>query len=47
VQEAEEDTFARYLVARKYHEMDDENTLDEWARTALPVAIDLDPPDVE
>lgn len=41
VQEPEEDTRARYLVARKYNEMDDENTLDEWARTALPVAIDL------
>jgi deazaflavin-dependent oxidoreductase (nitroreductase family) len=47
VQEAEEDTFARYLVARKYHEMDDENTLDEWARTALPVAIDLNSTDAE
>ncbi len=41
VQEPEEDAAARYLLARKYHEMDDENTLDEWARTALPVAIDL------
>jgi deazaflavin-dependent oxidoreductase (nitroreductase family) len=41
VQAPEEDTLARYLVARKYNEMDDENTLDEWARTALPVAIDL------
>ncbi len=43
VKEREEDTMARFLVARKYHEMDDENTLDEWARTALPVAIDLSP----
>lgn len=41
VSEKEEDRMARYLVAGKYHEMDDENTLDEWARTALPVAIDL------
>lgn len=41
VKEQEEDAAARYLVARKYNEMDDENTLDEWARTALPVAIDL------
>ncbi len=41
VQEQEEDAAARYLVAKKYHEMDDENTLDKWARTALPVAIDL------
>ena len=43
VKEKEEDTRARYLVAEKYHEMDDEKTLDEWARTALPVAIDLSP----
>ncbi len=43
VKEKEEDTLARYLVAGKYHEMDDEKTLDEWARTALPVAIDLTP----
>ncbi|HSB01054.1 MAG TPA: nitroreductase family deazaflavin-dependent oxidoreductase [Anaerolineales bacterium] len=43
VKEKEEDTAARYLVAEKYHEMDDEKTLDEWARTALPVAIDLNP----
>jgi len=41
VQDKEEDTIARYLVAEKYHEMDDEKTLDEWARTALPIAIDL------
>jgi deazaflavin-dependent oxidoreductase (nitroreductase family) len=43
VKEKEEDTLARYLVAGKYHEMDDEKTLDAWARTALPVAIDLAP----
>lgn len=47
VTEKGEDTMARYLVARKYHEMDDENTLDEWARTALPVAIDLSSPAAE
>lgn len=41
VREQAEDRRARYLVAEKYHEMDDEQTLDEWARTALPVAIDL------
>ncbi len=41
VKEKKEDTMARHLVAEKYHEMDDEKTLDEWARTALPVAIDL------
>jgi len=43
VQEPEEDTAARYLVAEKYGEMEDADTLDEWARTALPVAIDLNP----
>ena len=43
VKDKEEDPLARHLVAEKYHEMDDENTLDEWARTALPVAIDLNP----
>jgi deazaflavin-dependent oxidoreductase (nitroreductase family) len=43
VQEKEEDVLARHLVAEKYHEMDDEKTLDEWARTALPVSIDLTP----
>lgn len=41
VKEMQEDRTARYLVAQKYHEMDDETTLDEWARTALPIAIDL------
>ena len=41
VKEKNEDTLARHLVAEKYHEMDDEKTPDEWARTALPVAIDL------
>lgn len=41
VKEKDEDTLARHLVAEKYHEMDDEQTPDEWARTALPVAIDL------
>ena len=44
VTDAEEERQARFLVARKYNEMDDENTLDEWARTALPVAVDLTSP---
>ncbi len=43
VQDKEEDLAARLLVAKKYHELDDEQTPDEWARTALPVAIDLGP----
>src|SRR5512138_740087 len=37
VPEKEEDRLARYLVAEKYHELEADNTLDEWARTALPV----------
>ncbi len=41
VKDKEEDRSARLLVAEKYHEMDDEKTPDEWARTALPVAVDL------
>ncbi len=36
-----EEATARWLLAKKYHEMEDEQTLSEWARTALPVAIDL------
>jgi deazaflavin-dependent oxidoreductase (nitroreductase family) len=41
VQEQEEDTIARYLLAEKYQEWEEGKTLSEWARTALPVAIDL------
>lgn len=41
VQDKAEDTMARFLVAEKYHELEDDQTLDEWARTALPVAVDL------
>jgi deazaflavin-dependent oxidoreductase (nitroreductase family) len=41
VSEDEEDRTARYLVAEKYQEWESENTLSEWARNALPVAIDL------
>lgn len=41
VTEKEEAVRARLLVAEKYHEMDDEKTPDEWAQTALPVAIAL------
>ena len=41
IKDKEEVTLARHLVAEKYHEMDDEKTPDEWARTALPVAIEL------
>jgi len=41
VQDKEEDTTARYLLAEKYQEWEEGQTLSEWARTALPVAIDL------
>jgi hypothetical protein len=43
VKDKEEDTIARYLLAEKYQEWEEGNTLSEWARTALPVAIDLNP----
>ena len=36
-----EDSTARYLIAEKYQEWEDGKTLGEWARTALPIAIDL------
>ena len=41
VQDKEEDTRARYLVAEKYQEWEERKTLSQWAQTALPVAIDL------
>ncbi len=41
VRDPAEEAMARLLLARKYHEMEDEQTLSEWARTALPVAIDV------
>ncbi len=41
VRDQAEEARARLLLAKKYHEMEDEQTLSEWARTALPVAIDL------
>ena len=43
VKDPDEESLARLLLAKKYHEMEDEQTLSEWARTALPVAIDLNP----
>jgi deazaflavin-dependent oxidoreductase (nitroreductase family) len=36
----EEDRLARRLLVEKYRERDDSD-LDEWGRTALPVAVDL------
>jgi len=41
VTEEQEDTKARYLLAEKYQEWEEGRTLSQWARTALPVAIDL------
>jgi deazaflavin-dependent oxidoreductase (nitroreductase family) len=41
VKEKEEDTVARYLIAEKYQEWEEGKRLSEWARTALPIAIDL------
>ncbi len=41
VEDQAEEAMARLLLAQKYHEMEDEQTLSKWARTALPVAIDL------
>jgi len=41
VTDEKEDRIARYLVAEKYQEWETGKTLSEWARTALPVAIDI------
>jgi deazaflavin-dependent oxidoreductase (nitroreductase family) len=39
VEDREEDALARQLIGEKYQES--EPDLDEWLRTALPVAVDL------
>ena len=41
VKDKDEDTAARYLIAEKYQEWEEGKILSEWARTALPVAIDI------
>ena len=41
VKEKDEDSLARYLLAEKYQEWEAGKTLSQWARTALPVAIEL------
>ncbi|HSK89466.1 MAG TPA: nitroreductase family deazaflavin-dependent oxidoreductase [Anaerolineales bacterium] len=41
VSEKEEEARARSLLAEKYQEWEEGKTLSDWARTALPVAIDL------
>jgi len=46
VTDRKEETAARYLLAEKYQEWEDGRKLSEWARTSLPVAIDLPGGDV-
>jgi len=41
VKDEQEEMMARYLLAEKYQEWEGGKRLSEWARTALPVAIDL------
>ena len=41
VTDPEEEMAARYTLAEKYQEWEEEKVLSEWARTALVVAIDL------
>lgn len=41
VEDQEEGQTARYLIAEKYQEWEQGKTLSQWARTALPVAIDV------
>ena len=41
VTDPEEEMAARYMLAEKYHEWEQERTLSEWARTALVVVIEL------
>ena len=41
VSDEQEDTAARYLLAEKYQEWNEDKSLSEWARTALVVGLDL------
>ena len=41
VSDEAEEMKARYALAEKYQEWEEGRTLSEWARTALPVAIDI------
>jgi deazaflavin-dependent oxidoreductase (nitroreductase family) len=41
VEDQEAERRARYLLAEKYQEWEEGKTLSAWARTALPVAIEL------
>jgi deazaflavin-dependent oxidoreductase (nitroreductase family) len=41
VNDTEEELKARYLIAEKYQEWEEGKILSHWARTALPIAIDV------
>jgi len=41
VADPEEEMAARYMLAEKYNEWEEERTLSEWARTALVVGFDI------
>ena len=41
VADEKEETMERYLPADKYQEWEEGKKLSEWARTSLPVALDL------
>jgi deazaflavin-dependent oxidoreductase (nitroreductase family) len=41
VTDGKEETMARHMLADKYQEWEEGKKLSEWARSALPVALDL------
>lgn len=41
VKDKDEERKARYLIAEKYQEWEEDKTLSQWAQTALPIAIDV------
>ena len=41
VNDRQEEMTARNMLADKYNERESDGSLDEWARTSLPVAIEL------
>lgn len=43
VKDAAEEMSARNMLADKYHERESDGSLDEWARTALVVGLDVNP----
>ena len=42
VKDEKEETLARNLLADKYNERESDGSLSDWARTALPVAMDVE-----